>query len=140
MIPRARFVPDRRQRGVTLVTAIFLVVVLAGLAVVAVRLTASSAQTAGLDLRAAQAFHAARSGVGWAAYRALGAGWCSTQTLGLSEGGTAGFTVTVSCSQSTHVEAGQPINVFTIVALAEAGVYGGPDYVSRRVEAKVTDG
>ena len=110
------------------------------LAAVAVRLTAVQQQTVVLGLRSAQAFHAARSGVGWAASRALTGGWCGTQTLNLNEAGTSGFDVSVSCSQSTHVEAGATINVYTIVALAESGVYGGPDYVSRRIEAKVTDG
>jgi hypothetical protein len=57
----------------------------------------------------------------------------------LSEAGTAGFDLTVSCSESNHVEQGQSISVFIIDVLAEAGVYGGPDYVSRRVQAKITD-
>jgi MSHA biogenesis protein MshP len=128
------------QRGVSLIAAIFLIVVLALLAAVGVRLTAVQQQTVGVNLRAAQAFHAARSGLSWAAHRALNGGWCGSQTLNLTEAGTSGFDVTVTCTQSAHVEAGAPINVYTIVALAEAGVYGGPDYVSRRIEAKVTDG
>jgi MSHA biogenesis protein MshP len=129
-----------RQRGVSLVSAIFLIVVLSSLAAFAVRLTAVQQQTVSSNLRAVQAFHAARSGISWAAYRALNAGVCSTNTLNLSEAGTNGFNVTVICAQSAHVEAGTPINVYTINALAESGVYGGPDYVSRRIEAKITDG
>jgi MSHA biogenesis protein MshP len=130
----------RQQRGVSLVAAIFLLVTLSMLAAVAVRLTAVQQQTVGMNLRSAQAFHAARTGVGWAAHRALHGGWCGAQTLSLNEAGTNGFAVSVSCSQSTHVEAGATISVYTIVALAESGAYGGPDYVSRRIEAKVTDG
>jgi MSHA biogenesis protein MshP len=129
-----------RQRGVSLVSAIFLIVVLSSLAAFAVRLTAVQQQTVSSNLRAVQAFHAARSGISWGAYRALNAGVCSTNTLNLSEAGTNGFNVTVICAQSAHVEAGTPINVYTINALAESGVYGGPDYVSRRIEAKITDG
>ncbi len=138
MTRRARI--GDRQAGVSLVSAVFLIVVLASLAAVAVRMTTVQQQTVSLNLRAAQALHAARSGVGWAAHRALNGGWCGTQTLNLSEAGAAGFDVTVSCTQSVHAEAGASISVFTVVALAEAGVYGGPDYVSRRIETKVTDG
>jgi MSHA biogenesis protein MshP len=131
--------PARRQAGVSLISAIFLIVVLAGLAVFAVRLSLLQQQTVSAALRSAQAFHAARSGVAWAAHRAVSTGWCDAATLSLSEAGTAGFDLTVSCSESNHVEQGQSISVFIIDVLAEAGVYGGPDYVSRRVQAKITD-
>jgi MSHA biogenesis protein MshP len=128
-----------RQRGVALVSAIFLIVVLAGLAVFAVRLGVLQRQTVSSALLAAQAHHAARSGIAWAAHRALGSGWCGTQTLNLTEGGTSGFDVTVECAQTAHVEGGATINVYVINVLAQSGVYGGPDYVSRRLEAKITD-
>lgn len=128
-----------RQRGATLVVAVFLLVVLAGLGAVAVRLTLMQQQTVNSALLAAQAFHAARSGIAWGAHRALNGGWCATTTLALTEGGAAGFSVDVSCAQSTHVEGGVTIDVFVIEALAEWGAYGEADYVSRRVEAKITN-
>ncbi len=132
--------PNRRQqRGVSLIAAIFLLVVLAGLGVFAVRLGVLQSQTTTSGLRAAQAFHAARGGIAWAAHRALNGGVCGSAVLNLSEGGTSGFDVTIQCAQSSHVEAGSTLNVFVIDALAEAGTYGGPDYVSRRVQAKITD-
>ena len=128
------------QRGAALVAAIFLLVVLGGLAVYAVRIGVMQQQTVTASLRAAQAFHAAKSGIGWGAYRAVNAGWCATTTLTLTEGGTSGFAVTVQCTQTVHTEGGTTLNVYVIDALAQAGVYGGPDYVSRRLQAKVTDG
>lgn len=128
-----------RQRGVSLIAAVFLLVVLAGLGVFAVRLGVLQAQTTASGLRAAQAFHAARAGIAWAAHQALHGGGCGAATLNLTEGGTSGFDVAVQCVQNSHVEAGSTINVYVIDALAEAGTYGGPDYVSRRVQAKITD-
>lgn len=128
-----------RQHGVSLVSAVFLLVVLAALAVFAVRLGTLQQQTVSVNLRAAQAFHAARAGVAWAAHRSLGAGWCGSTTLSLTEAGAGGFEVTVDCAQSTHVEGGSTTTVFIIDVLAEAGSYGGPDYVSRRLQAKLTD-
>jgi len=131
--------PSSSQGGVALVAAIFLLVVLAGLAVYAVRLGTLQQQTVSSALRAAQAFHAARSGVAWAAHRAINSGWCGAQTLTLSESGASGFDVQVQCTSTVHVEGGATTNVYVIDALAESGAYGGPDYVSRRLQAKVTD-
>ncbi|HUF74411.1 MAG TPA: pilus assembly protein MshP [Gammaproteobacteria bacterium] len=129
----------RGQRGATLVVAVFLLVVLAVLGAFAVRLTLMQQQTVSSALLASQAFHAARSGIAWGAHRALNGGSCATTTLALTEGGAAGFSVDVSCAQSTHLEGGATIEVFVIEALAEWGAYGQADYVSRRLEAKITD-
>jgi hypothetical protein len=57
----------------------------------------------------------------------------------LTEAGTAGFDVDVVCVQSTHVEGGSTIDVYTIDVLVESGNYGEPDYVSRRLQAKIMD-
>ena len=127
------------QRGFSLVPAIFLIVVLAGLAVFAVRVSTLQGQGVTEALRAAQALAAARSGVEWAAYRALHGGLCAPSTLNLTEGGTAGFTVTVACSVSTHTEGTTTVNVWVFDVRAEAGAFGGPDYVSRRLQSKLTD-
>jgi MSHA biogenesis protein MshP len=123
----------------SLVSATFLLVVLASLGLFAARLGVIQSQTTTSGLRAAQAFQAARSGIAWAANRAIGGGVCASATLSLTEGGTNGFDVAVSCAQSTHVEGGVTINVYLLDVLAEAGSYGGPDYVSRRLQAKITD-
>ena len=127
------------QRGFSLVSAVFLLVVLAGLGVYAVRLNTLQQQTVTAGLRAAQAFQAARAGVAWGAYTALNGGGCGTSTLNLTEGATAGFRVSVQCTQRTHAEGTSTINVFVLDVRAEAGAYGGPDYVSRRVQSKITD-
>ena len=127
------------QRGFSLVSAVFLLVVLAGLGVYAVRLATLQQQTVTAGLRAAQAFEAAKAGVAWGAYRALNAGVCASSTLNLTEGATAGFRVAVQCTQRTHTEGAATIRVFVFDVRAEGGAYGGPDYVSRRLQTKVTD-
>ena len=128
-----------QQRGIALVAAIFLLVTLAALGAFAVRIGLFQQQTVTSSLRAAQAFHAARSGIAWAAHEALSSGWCGSSTLTLSEAGTQGFRVRVDCASSTHNEGAATTTVYVIETLAEAGSYGGPDYVSRRIQAKVTD-
>jgi len=127
------------QRGFALVAAIFLLVVLAGLGVFAVRISTLQHQTATSELRASQAFYAARSGLAWGAYRALNAGVCGNTTLNLTEAGTAGFSVSVQCSLSSYVEGTATIKVYLFDLRAVAGVYGQPDYVSRRLQSKITD-
>jgi MSHA biogenesis protein MshP len=127
------------QRGFSLVSAVFLLVVLAALGVYAVRINTLQQQTVTAGLRAAQAFQAARTGVSWGAYRALDADACVSGTLNLTEGATAGFRVTVTCSESSHVEGASPVRVYVFDVRAEAGAYGGPDYVSRRLQTKIVD-
>jgi MSHA biogenesis protein MshP len=128
------------QQGFSLVSAIFLLVVLAGLGVYAVRLNTMQQQTVTAGLRGTQAYQAARTGVAWGAYRALNAGVCAASTtLNLTEGAANGFRVTVQCTQRTHTEGAGTVNVFVFDVRAEAGTYGGPDYVSRRLQTKITD-
>jgi MSHA biogenesis protein MshP len=127
----------RLQRGFSLVSAVFLLVVLAGLGAYAVRLNTLQQQTVTGSLRAAQAFSAARTGAAWGAYRAVG-GVCAAGTLNLTEGAAAGFRVSVQCTASAHTEGGATVRVFVLDVRAEAGVYGGPDYVSRRLQTKIT--
>lgn len=129
----------KQQLGISLVPALFLLVVLAALGVVAVRLTAVQQQTVVLAMQSARAYSAARAGVDWAAYQALTNASCGSATLSLSEAGLSGFSVQTSCSSSTHREGPNTVTVYSIVAFASAGAYGTPDYVSRQIRSTVTD-
>ena len=134
--PHAR--PPGRQRGFALVAAIFLIVVLSSLGAYMVRISGMQHQTVNVALLGARAFHAARTGIEWGVYQALD-GNCTTQTLNLTEGGLNGFVVDVTCGSSSHTETGDTYNIFVIDVEARAGVYGTPDYVSRRIQATLTD-
>ena len=140
MFPRKMhaFAP-RRQRGFELIVAIFLLVVLSSLGVYIVRVSAVQHQTVNVALLGARAFEAARTGIEWGAFQALDTGACTTTTLNLTEGGLAGFDVEVICNSSSHTETGNTFNLYVIDVEARAGVYGSPDYVSRRMQASVTD-
>ena len=135
-----RRAPATEQRGFSLVSAVFLLVVLAGLGVYAVRMNTMQQQTVTAGLRAAQAYQAARAGVQWGAYRALNASACAASaTLNLTEGAANGFRVTVQCVSRTHTEGTGTVHVYQFDVKAEGGTYGGPDYVSRRLQTKITD-
>lgn len=131
--------PPLRERGMAMVAALFLLVVLATLGVVAVRLSAVQHHTVSLTIQAARAFQAAQSGIEYAGYRALVAGSCSNTSFTYSEGGLAGITVDVSCAASAHGEGAGITNIYALQAFASSGLYGTPDYVSRRIQATVTD-
>lgn len=129
----------RQQGGFSLVPALFLLVVLAGLGAVAVRFSGVQQQTVNLAIQGARAYAAAKAGVEWAAYQALVGGSCGAVTVPLSEGGLAGFSVDTVCTSTTHTEGAATITVYAVEAFAQGGAYGTPDYVSRRIRATVTD-
>lgn len=128
-----------KQRGFSLVPALFLLVVLAALGAVAVRLSAVEHQTFVLALQSSRAYAAAQAGIEWSSYQALINGSCGNSSVALTEGGLSGFTVDTTCSSTTHSEGAVTTSVYVLEAFAYSGVYGAPDYVSRRVRATVTD-
>ncbi len=129
------FHPQNRERGFTLVIALF---ILLGLAVFGgYLLTMSTVQNRNsvLSLQGARGYHAAHSGIEWGIARAA-AGNCTAVTS-FNVSGT-GFNVNVRCQSQEFTEGSNTYNVYRITALAESGSYGSDDYVSRRLEAKVT--
>ncbi|MCP4301359.1 MAG: pilus assembly protein MshP [Gammaproteobacteria bacterium] len=129
----------KTQSGFSLVPALFLLVVLAALGIVAVRLAGVQHQTVVLAMQSGRAYAAARSGVDWSAYQALVNNSCAASTLTLTEGGLAGFSVDTNCSSTTHSEGPNTVRVYVIDVFAWSGSYGTPDYVSRRIRSTVTD-
>lgn len=129
----------RLQHGFSLVPALFLLVVLAALGIVAVRMMGVQQQTVVLAMQSSRAYAAARSGIDWSSYQALVNGSCANSTLALTEAGLDGFTVDTRCSSTTHTEGPGTIRVYVIDAFAWSGDYGTPDYASRRIRSTVTD-
>ncbi len=128
-----------RQRGISIVAAIFLLVVLSSLAVFIVRVSGVEHQTVNVALLGERAFQAARAGLEWGAFLAIDAAACTTTTLTLIEAGLNGFSVDVTCNSSSHTENNNAYSIFVIVAEARSGVYGTPGYVSRRMQATLTN-
>lgn len=128
-----------RQTGFSLVPALFLLVVLAALGAVAVRLSAVEHQTVVLALQSSRAYAAAQAGVEWSAYQALVNGSCGNSSVALTEGGLSEFSVETTCSSTTHSEGSATTSVYVLEAFAYSGLYGAPDYVSRRIRSTVTD-
>jgi MSHA biogenesis protein MshP len=145
------------RRGFALVTAIFLLVVLAGFAAFAVTFAANAAATAALAVQGVRAYEAARAGIEWAAYQVkdpngtlapgatnLPACFASPTTLALPAA-MGPFTVSVTCqrypdfgaSPNFHEEGNRRSAFYVVVATASSGVPGAADYVERRLEARI---
>ena len=131
----------RRQRGMSLVAAIFLIVVIALLASFAVTAGTSKLGTTNQLLMADRAAAAAHAGAEWGAYRARIANVCPAPpgvTFNIAQGALRGFRVTVSCINTTHAP---PANWFVrdITSFAQYGNFGAADYAARTAYARVTD-
>ena len=136
-----------RQRGMSLVVAIFLNVVVATLAAFAV--TAGTSKLGATDqlLIADRAAAAAHAGTEWGAYRARVPGSCvgpplnpAGTTFNLAQGALRGFRVTVTCTSNNHNEGGPNYFVRDIEAFAQRGNFGDLNYASARATARVSNG
>lgn len=137
------------QAGFSLITAIFLLVVLATLMLYMTNLSVVQHTTVAMSVQGARALQAARAGVEYGAYNALNVGaWCATTPDSLSfddtaEPALAPFQVTINCSSSSHTEGATTLIFYEIRALAESGAFtagsnANPDYVSRRISITVS--
>lgn len=149
----------RRAAGVGMVTAIFLLVALAGLAVAMVSLTTTQQNSAALDEQGARAYQAARTGLEWALWvRLQGPGSTAATTPSLTPGialacpGTysfplpqgstlSAFTVTVVCTAPTGVGQRMQIQSTACAPASAANACPNPapgaDYVQRQLQAEL---
>lgn len=129
-----------RQNGFALVTAIFILVILAGLGAAMVTISTSQHTTVAMDVQSTRAYQAARAGIEWGAYQTLKvANTCPTSPATLTFSGTplASFTTTVTCSSTTHSEGANTVTLFSFTANAIYGTPGTPDYVAREVGTRI---
>jgi len=136
------------QRGFSIVSAVFILVVLASLAAALVNVSTMQHASAALDLQGVRAYQAARSGIEWGVYRILdpqGAPsatlpgcWASPESLPLAQD-LAPFAVSVACSgPASTTELDRTIGVYRISASATFGTANTPNRVSRTVEVTVS--
>lgn len=133
----------RRQRGVALFTAIFLVVVIAAVAAMVAVVTTTQQLSSGRALDAARALHAARARlereIAATATSPPGGGACPATGAG-SQAGIAGFTTELErCDVVTVNEGGSDYEVFTLRVAAFRGDRGSGTLVRRELRAVVTN-
>lgn len=126
-----------RQQGFTLIAAIFLLVVVAGLVVYIANIGVVQQTTLLYGVQGARANQAARSGIEWGIYESIMNDNCAAST-DITHAAFSGFNIRVECDRTVHVESGITINTFSLKAIASSGVYGTLDYVQRQIQATVS--
>lgn len=131
----------RLARGFAILSAIFILVVLAALGAFILSISSSQQIGSALDVQGVRAYQAARAGVEWGLYRQLRAGSCAaTSSFVPPATMLADLTVTVTCAATVDGNGGPTI--FTVTATAcsqpDAGVCPnssnpGPLYIERRL-------
>jgi MSHA biogenesis protein MshP len=128
----------REQSGFALVAALFLIVVLAGIGIYAIRIGGAQQESANANLLAARADAAALTGLEYATNQAVKHTTCPPTPLPpFGVGGLSGFSITVTCSAvATGVS---PYQIYTLQSTATTGTYGSAGYASRKLTRVVTD-
>ncbi len=132
------------QRGFSIVSAIFLRVVLAFLGAALTTFSITQHQSAAMDVMGSRAYQAARAGVEWAAFNVAHspAPWvdCAAGKTVAVGGDLAPFSpVTVNCAAASHVEGASTIWIYDVNAVAQTtgSTAGSPDYVQRVISVKL---
>lgn len=121
------------QAGFTLVTTLFLLVVVSSLGAYMVNLATVQHSASALSVSALRARYALTSGLEWSYYRIQAAGVCPSVP---SELNIDGYRVRLTaCSADSVTEGLESYQMFDVSLTAERGSYGDMDYVQRRVQA-----
>jgi MSHA biogenesis protein MshP len=127
------------QRGFSLISAIFLLVVIAALGTFAVTLSTTQQQSAALDVLGSRAYQASRAGIEWGAYQVLQNGGCpaATQVLAAMPNTLANFNVQVDCSSAAASEASATVTMYQLTSTAKQGTVATPNYVERQMSVTI---
>ncbi len=151
-ITTIRYPRPSARRGFALVSAIFLIVILAALGTFMVTLSTVQHTTSAQDLQGSRAYHAARAGIDWGVYQVLTPENsnppntpyvcpAAATTLNSLAGSLAGFVVTIECIESVgspFTEGASQIHVYQITSTARLGTAGNTHYVERQLTAAIS--
>jgi MSHA biogenesis protein MshP len=141
------------QRGFSIITAIFLLVVLSFLGIAMVSFSTSQHQSSAMDIMGSRAYQAARAGIEWQAHYVVNSdlnasapvSQCGANNyLGTLGGTLSPFAVKVNCAAASYVEGASTIWIYDVSAVActeavcpSASSTPGPNYVERIISVKM---
>ena len=139
----------KRTGGFSLISAIFLLVVVTLLGAYVVTLSTSQHTAEALDVEGARAYQAARAGVNWGTWELLQApastfrtacdaatyATPTSQPLAGLAGTLSGFAVDVQCGSAITTEAGVNVRIYRLTVTASKGTLGSLFYVERKLQA-----
>lgn len=124
-----------RMRGFSLVSAIFLLIVLAALGVAMVTISTTQHQSSSLDIEGVRAYQATKAGIEWGVYQRLRNDSCAASSMIA----VSGFTVMIACNAGeadTAVIRATACNMPVANACPDPGP-NNPDYVRRVLEVRL---
>jgi MSHA biogenesis protein MshP len=125
---------QRHARGFTLISTLFLIVVVSGLAGYLVNLSVAQQTTTALSINATRARLAAGAGLDWVAYRIANvSNDCPSGPVTLT---IEGFAVAItSCAVTDTTEGGLPLRLIDVTVEASRGSFGNADFVRHALRA-----
>jgi len=133
----------KKQQGFSIMSALFIVVILALIGSYIVSVGALTSASGNLVIQGEKAYWAANSGLEWGIYSVAPSGGsgpynCPTSptTLTFTQNGLKGFKSVVTCSQSSFTEGGTTYNMFQITSQGQFGT-SGSDYAFRQLYATI---
>ena len=134
--------PDPRikvgQSGFTLVTALFLLIVVSLLSVYLINFRNVQQSTVVFGQQGARAMQAAHTGIEWGIYESVVNGNCAPNAFTASGTALSAYNISVTCSSSAHTEGAVLITTYRLTSTAQTGTYGTLDYVYRSMQATVS--
>lgn len=129
------------QRGAALVSAIFLLVVLAALGAYMVTVSGVQQTTVNRALINARTHYAVRAGLEWGVHQVVSPSGFTTPCPATATFSPAGFgfdgiSVTVACTSNLYIP-GVDTTVYTLTSTATHGAAGTAEHAERRLEAIV---
>lgn len=125
--------------GFAIVTATFLLVVLALLGAFMVTLSGVHQAAPAQAVTATRVYYGTKAGLDWGIQQAIAvggvAGCAASTSLTLTGSGLNGVTAVVTCASTAHTGG----TVYLIVSTATYGTFGDLYYARRRLEATVTN-
>ena len=133
-------ITQNNQRGFSLISAIFLLVVISALATFSVSLFTIQQRSAALDVLGERAYQAARVGIELGAYQVLQNNSCpASTTLGALPNTLMSFNVQVNCSLTAASEAGVTVTMYQVISTATQGTQGTPNYLERQMQVMIAN-
>ncbi|MCX7095380.1 MAG: hypothetical protein NTY50_18295 [Methylobacter sp.] len=137
----------KHQRGFSLVSAIFLLVIIAALGLFTVTISTTQQQSSAIDVLGSRAYQAAKAGIEWSIYQITNPtirATCATLVQPIMPAGTqlSAFTVVVNCSSTgPYLDGTANFSVYelTSTATTAGAVVGSLGYLERQVRVTITN-
>lgn len=126
-----------KKNGFAIISAIFLLVVLAALGAFMLSFSNTQHLTSAQDVQGSRAYWAARGGLEWA-ISTVQTNSAACPAAGVAPATLDGFTITITCTRRIYTEGSNPVVIFSLESQANTNApIGSAGYVERSVTAAI---